>query len=175
MSLCRQNYHEECEAGINTQINLTLYAEYVARSVAFHFQRDDIGLPKATTYFLQLADFLQQQAQTLLEYQNRRGGRIVLNDIKKPERDEWGTLLESLQIALDLAKHINQSLLDLHVVAEKHGDVEMSYHIQARHLKILTSIIYSLASQVTNGKRVGPGLGEYEMEKLLSWEGALSA
>ena len=33
MSLCRQNYHEECEAGINKQINLELYASYVYLSM----------------------------------------------------------------------------------------------------------------------------------------------
>lgn len=33
MSLCRQNYHEECEAGINKQINLELYASYVYMSM----------------------------------------------------------------------------------------------------------------------------------------------
>ena len=33
MSLCRQNYHEDCEAGINKQINLELYASYVYLSM----------------------------------------------------------------------------------------------------------------------------------------------
>lgn len=33
MSQCRQNYHEECEAGINKQINLELYASYVYLSM----------------------------------------------------------------------------------------------------------------------------------------------
>lgn len=29
----RQNFHEECEAGINRQINLELYASYVYESM----------------------------------------------------------------------------------------------------------------------------------------------
>lgn len=33
MSLCRQNYHEESEAGVNKQINLELYASYVYQSM----------------------------------------------------------------------------------------------------------------------------------------------
>ena len=32
-SLCRQNYHEETEAGVNKQINLELYASYVYQSM----------------------------------------------------------------------------------------------------------------------------------------------
>lgn len=34
-SLARQNYHEECEAGINKQINLELYASYVYMSMVW--------------------------------------------------------------------------------------------------------------------------------------------
>lgn len=33
MSLCRQNYPEECEAGVNRQINMELYASYVYSSM----------------------------------------------------------------------------------------------------------------------------------------------
>lgn len=43
MSLARQNYHEECEAGINKQINLELYASYVYMSMVrlrFFIQRE---------------------------------------------------------------------------------------------------------------------------------------
>lgn len=42
---CRQNYHEECEAGINKQINLQLYASYFFQSMAYYFDRDDVALP----------------------------------------------------------------------------------------------------------------------------------
>jgi len=33
MSAIRQNYHPECEAAINKQINLELYASYVYQSM----------------------------------------------------------------------------------------------------------------------------------------------
>ena len=46
--------------------------------------------------------------------------------LQKPERDDWGTGLEAVQAALDLEKHVNQALLDLHKVAEKHGDSQVS-------------------------------------------------
>lgn len=32
-SAVRQNYHQECEAGVNKQINLELYASYVYLSM----------------------------------------------------------------------------------------------------------------------------------------------
>ena len=50
-SACRQNYAPECEAGVNKQINMELYANYVYTSMAFYFARDDVALPGFHNYF----------------------------------------------------------------------------------------------------------------------------
>ncbi|KAK3754026.1 hypothetical protein QZH41_020313, partial [Actinostola sp. cb2023] len=127
MSLCRQNYHEECEAGVNKQINLELYASYVYMSIAYHFDRDDVALGGFHKYFKKCSYEEREHAEMLMKFQNQRGGRVVLQDIKKPDQDEWGTGLDSMQAALDLEKHVNQALLDLHSTAEKHGDSQVSF------------------------------------------------
>ncbi|XP_073256489.1 soma ferritin-like [Porites lutea] len=127
MSLCRQNYHEECEAGINKQINLELYASYVYLSIAYHFDHDDVALPGFHKFMLKQSDEEREHARQLMKYQNERGGRIVLQDIKKPEKEDWGCGLEACQAALDLEKHVNQALLDLHKTADSHGDPQ-AYH-----------------------------------------------
>ena len=44
---------------------------------------------------------------------------------QKPDRDEWGCGLDAMQVALSLEKNVNQSLLDLHVVASKHNDAQV--------------------------------------------------
>ena len=36
-SQCRQNFHQECEANINRQINMELYASYVYQSLVSGF------------------------------------------------------------------------------------------------------------------------------------------
>ena len=35
-----------------------------------------------------------------MKYQNKRGGRIVLQDVQKPAKDSWGTGLDALQVIL---------------------------------------------------------------------------
>ena len=50
-SAVRQNYAAECEAGINKQINMELYASYVYTSMAFYYERDDVALPGFAAYF----------------------------------------------------------------------------------------------------------------------------
>lgn len=42
-----------------------------------------------------------------MKYLNKRGGRILLTDIKKPEKPEWGTAKEAMKAALELEKTVN--------------------------------------------------------------------
>lgn len=161
----RQNYHEESEAGVNRQINLELYASYVYQSMSYYFDRDDVALPGFAKFFKESSDEEREHAEKLMKFQNKRGGRIVLQDIKKPERDEWGTGLEAMQAALALEKSVNQSLLDLHVISDKHNDYQMSDFIEGQYLQEQVESIKQLSDYVTNLKRVGPGLGEYQFDK----------
>ncbi|KAL5009930.1 hypothetical protein ScPMuIL_012235 [Solemya velum] len=161
----RQNFHVESEAGINRQINMELYASYVYRSMAWYFDRDDVALPGAHDYFKKMAAEETEHAEQFMKYQNKRGGRIVLQDIQKPDRDEWGTILDAMQTAMSLEKNVNQALLDLHKVAEKHGDSQMTDMIEGGYLEEQVKSIKEIADHITNLKRVGSGLGEYMYDK----------
>lgn len=163
----RQNYHAECEAGVNKQINLELYASYVYMSMSYYFDRDDVALPGFAKYFKTNSDEEREHAEKLMKFQNQRGGRIVLQAIQKPERDEWGTGLEAIQAALALEKNVNQSLLDLHQLSGNHGDAQMSDFIEGTYLTEQTEAIKELSDRITNLKRVGPGLGEFMYDKEL--------
>lgn len=165
---CRQNYHSDCEAGVNKQINLELYASYVYQSMYFYFDRDDVALKGFAKYMDDNSKEERGHAELLMKFQNQRGGRIVLQDIKKPERDEWGTGLEAMQAALALEKQVNQSLLDLHTIAGNHNDAQMCDFIEANYLTEQTEAIKQISDHVTNLKRSGPGLGEYIFDKDLS-------
>lgn len=161
----RQNYHEESEAGVNRQINLELYASYVYQSMSFYFDRDDVALKGFAKFFKHSSDEEREHGEKLMKLQNTRGGRIVLQDIKKPERDEWGTGLEAMQAALTLEKSVNQSLLDLHAVADKHNDYQLADYLEGHYLQEQVESIKQLSDYVTNLKRVGAGLGEYMFDK----------
>jgi len=161
----RQNYHAESEAGVNKQINLELYASYVYHSMAFYFDRDDVALKGFYKFFKKASDEEREHAEKLMKFQNQRGGRIVLQNIQKPERDEWGSGLDAMQAALALEKNVNQSLLDLHKLADSHGDAQMTDFIEGNYLTEQVEAIKELSDYVTNLKRVGTGLGEYMFDK----------
>jgi len=165
LSQCRQNYHIDCEAGINRQINMELHASYCYQSMAFYFDRDDVALPGFSKFFRKSSDEEREHAEKLMKFQNQRGGRIVLQEIKKPERDEWGTGLDAMQVALALEKSVNESLLELHAVASKHSDAQMTDFLEGNYLQEQVKSIKELGDYITNLKRVGSGLGEYMFDK----------
>ena len=161
----RQNFHTETEAGINRQINLELYAGYCYQSMSYYFDRDDIALPGFAKYFKEKSDEEREHAEKFMKYQNKRGGRIVLQDIKKPDRDEWGSGLDAMQAALSLEKNVNQALLDLHGVGDKHGDKQFMDFLESAYLEEQVEDIKKISDHITNLKRVGTGLGEYMFDK----------
>ena len=102
-----------------------------------------------------------------MKFQNQRGGRIVLQDIKKPEKDDWGSGLDAMKAALALEKNVNQSLLDLHKVAETHEDAQMQDFLEGNYLQEQVEAIKELGDYVTNLKRLGPGHGEWHFDREL--------
>jgi len=164
----RQNFHRDSEAGLNKQINMELYASYVYQSMAYYFDRDDVALKGFHDYFKKASEEEREHAEKFMKYQNKRGGRIVLQPIQKPENDEWGSGLDALNAALALEKTVNQSLLDLHKVAEGHGDAQMTDFLEGEFLEEQVSAIKELSDHITNRIRVGDGLGEWHFDQKLS-------
>ncbi|KAL5104605.1 Ferritin heavy chain [Taenia crassiceps] len=62
MNLVRQNFHEECEAGINRQINMELYASYLYLAMSQHFDREDVALPGFRKFFAKASEEEREHA-----------------------------------------------------------------------------------------------------------------
>ncbi|XP_066574705.1 ferritin, middle subunit [Amia ocellicauda] len=167
-SQIRQNYHRDCEAAINRMANMELYASYTYLSMAHYFARDDVALHGFSHFFKENSKEEREHAEKLLSFQNKRGGRVVLQDIKKPERDEWGSGLEAMQSALQLEKKVNQALLDLHKLASEKTDPHMCDFLETHYLNEQVEAIKKLGDHVTNLTRMGApsnGLAEYLFDK----------
>merc|ERR1712115_652455 len=105
VSKIRQNYHEDCEALINKQINMGFYASYVYLSMSSFFNRDDQALHGFADHFKKESNDERAHGMKLMEYQTKRGSPM-----------------EAMEAALELEKTVNQSLLDIHKVAGDKGD-----------------------------------------------------
>merc|ERR1712211_10289 len=94
MSKIRQNYHEDCEALINKQINMEFYASYVYLSMSSFFNRDDQAPHGFADHFKKESNEERAHGMKLMEYQTKRGGRVVFQDIAKPTTMDWGSPME---------------------------------------------------------------------------------
>jgi len=95
-----------------------------------------------------------------MKYQNQRGGRVVFQDIAKPNNDEWGSALEAVQAAFELEKKVNLALLELHGVADKNNDPQMGDFLEGNFLKEQVEAIKHLGDLITRMKRAGDGIGK---------------
>ncbi|XP_076351196.1 soma ferritin-like isoform X2 [Tachypleus tridentatus] len=171
-TLPRQNYHLDCEEGINKQINMKLYGSYMYQSMAFYFDRDDVALHGFHKLFKKTTEEKRGNAEKLMKYQNLRGGRITLQNIEKPSTENWVTGLDALKAALHFEKTINEALFDLHRVSRSHNDVHvcrlvlmMCDFLEEDFLRKQVKSIKTLSHYITNLKRAGEGLGEYMFDK----------
>merc|ERR1711971_1296946 len=111
VSKIRQNYHEDCEALINKQINMEFYASYVYLSMSSYFFQD---VAKPTT----------------MEW------GTPWNEADGIPDQAWrkSCLPGRCQAALELEKTVNQSLLDLHKVAGDKGDGHLCDFLESEYL-----------------------------------------
>ncbi|XP_066498372.1 ferritin, middle subunit-like [Hoplias malabaricus] len=168
LSQIRQNYHSDSEAAINRMVNMELYASYTYTSMAFYFSRDDVALKGFAHFFKENSHEEREHAEKFLDFQNKRGGRVFLQDIKKPERDEWGTGLEALQCALQMEKKVNQALLDVHKLASDKGDAHLCDFLESHYLHEQVETIKKLGDHITNLTKMDAGndkIAEYLFDK----------
>ena len=72
------------------------------------FTREDQALHGFAKFFKKNSDEERDHAQKFMDYQNHRGGTILLKDIAKPRKETWSTILEAVEDALALEKEVNK-------------------------------------------------------------------
>jgi len=157
------------EKEINKQINRELYAHYTYMSMAYHFDRDDIHLPGFHKFFKESSEEELKHAHLLMEYQNKRGGRVKLHNLMKPCKNHWGSGLDAMRDALSLEKVVYQALLDLHSQATSADDPQLQDFLESNYLGEQVDSIKELANFVSTLERMkGPSysFGEYHFDKM---------
>ncbi|KAG3284894.1 ferritin heavy chain 1 [Ictidomys tridecemlineatus] len=135
---------------------------------SYYFDRDDVALKNFAKYFLHQSQEEREHAEKLMKLQNQRGGRIFLQDIKKPDRDDWESGLNAMECALHLEKSVNQSLLELHKLATDKNDPHLCDFIETHYLNEQVKSIKELGDHVTNLRKMGApesGMAEYLFDK----------
>jgi ferritin heavy chain len=173
-SLARQRYSTSCEAAINDQINVEYNVSYVYHALYAYFDRDNVALPGFAKFFKESSEEEREHAEKLMEYQNKRGGRVKLNPISSPvmefDHAEKGDALYSMELALSLEKLVNEKLLSLHQVAVDNNDPEMCDFIEREYLVEQVEAIKKISGYVSQLRRVGKGHGVWHFDMELQEE-----
>ncbi|KAG3290492.1 FTH1-containing, partial [Ictidomys tridecemlineatus] len=138
-----QNYQQDSEAAIHRSSTWSLGLPCLP-----------VALKNFAKYFPHQSHEEREHAEKLMKLQNQRGGRVFLQDIKKPDRDDCDNGLNAMECALHLEKSVNQSLLELHKLTH--------------YLNEQVKSIKELGDRVTNLHKMGApesGMAEYLFDK----------
>ena len=87
-SICRlNNWSERCENILNEQINLEYWASLQYHTMFAYFDRDYVGLKNIAEFFNKSSHEEREHAHKFIKYQNMRGGKVVIGDVKDFEFD----------------------------------------------------------------------------------------
>ncbi|XP_031372591.1 ferritin-3, chloroplastic-like [Punica granatum] len=171
VSLARQRYSDECEAAINGQINVEYNVSYVYHAMYAYFDRDNVALKGLAKFFKESSDEEREHAEKLMEYQNKRGGRVKLQSIVMPHSEfdhaDKGDALHAMELALSLEKLTNEKLLGLHRVADRNHDPQMMDFIESEYLAEQVEAIKKISEYVAQLRRVGKGHGVWHFDQML--------
>ncbi|KAG0191911.1 hypothetical protein DFQ28_010602 [Apophysomyces sp. BC1034] len=129
VSLAKQNFSTAAEDALNQQIQVEQIAQHTYLSAAGYFGRDDVALPGLQKYFMEQVEHQGERAQKLIDYQNTRGGAVVIKQVPEPPQN-WTSALQAIETSLALEKDVNKSLLNLTALAIDHKDSHLKHHIK---------------------------------------------
>uniref|UniRef100_A0AAY4D1Z6 Uncharacterized protein n=1 Tax=Denticeps clupeoides TaxID=299321 RepID=A0AAY4D1Z6_9TELE len=151
----RQNLPAAVEEGLCGVATFLAELAYRLEALAKIFEQDSVALPRAAAFF-----------HAMLDYLNQRGGLYCGKDIKCPGCEGTCALLPALELTLVQRKEQMAVMAELSQLAREHGDAHTAGVVRSRFLAPLAPRVKRLGDLVTNARRLGPGWGEYLMERL---------
>lgn len=171
VSMGRMDFAQKAEVAINEQINIELNMSYLYLSASTYFARDNVGLPGFAAHFKEASDEERGHAFRLIEFQTRRGGRVVLGSLMPPqtefEHPEKGDALQAAEIALSLEKLNFAKLRQLHSLADDADDADMSHFVEDYLIDEQSRDVKEAAVLVSQLQRAGKGLGVFTIDYAL--------
>ena len=157
------NWSEECEKQVNEQINMEYWASYQYHLMWSYFDRSDVGLQNIASFFKKSSEEEREHAHKLMEYQNLRGGKVILSTIPDVSLDFLNSnsnttsndVLLSFEKALSMEQTVYKSLMKLHKVAEENVDPQFTDFIEGNYLEEQVEALNMISKYVSQLKRIG--------------------
>merc|ERR1712216_707952 len=119
-------------------------------------------------FFASQSEEERGHAEQFMQYQNIRGGKVVLKPLAVPDMqfsrvDGTSDALYAFELALMLEKFVYRKLLDLHALGADCEDPQFCDEIE-KHLGEQVRAIKEMASYVAQIKRLGTGHGVWDLD-----------
>ena len=171
------HFKQSLEDAINDQINIEYNVSYIYHSMYSFFSRDNVALDGFAQHFKRESLEERLHAELLMDYQTKRGGKVLLQAIMPPqvefEHPQKGCGLYALELALSLEKLNYDKLLELHRIADECGDAAACDFIEGEFLKDQVDSVKGIAEMVASLTRMGAagpqgGLATWHFDKMLN-------
>ena len=110
MTSCKfDNWDTLCEEVLNKQITVEYWASLQYHLMWSYFDRSDVGLKNIAEFFKKSSEEEREHAHKLMEYQNLRGGKVKIGELKDYQIDylqikDINDVLASFIKALDMER-----------------------------------------------------------------------
>jgi len=115
------------ENEFNKQVNKELFSAYLYMSMASYFQSVDLAGFSNWMYIQAQEEFIH--AQKLYDFINERNGRVIFEQIDKPQA-EWDSPLAAFEAALEHERFITASINELVNIAIEEKDHASNIFLQ---------------------------------------------
>ncbi|XP_036914718.1 soma ferritin-like [Sturnira hondurensis] len=89
------------------------------------YYNEDTGAPLFASFFEDQAEVKREHGKQFLKYLRKRGCKICLPVIKRPDIENWATGMKALESALELENELTRLLQDLKVSAYEKSEKEL--------------------------------------------------
>ena len=169
------HWNKQCEEILNKQINLEYWASYQYDYMWSYFDRDDVGLVNIAEYFKKAANEEREHAHKFIEYQNMRGGKVLLTNIENVDLNflcasvKNQDVLLSYKKALEMEEKVYNHLLELHKVADDCKDPQFTDFIEGTFLNEQIEAMNEIKKYISQLNRIGEnGHGVWDFGNSLS-------
>ncbi|KAK3019344.1 hypothetical protein RJ639_003875 [Escallonia herrerae] len=151
--------------------NVEYNVSYIYHAMYAYFDRDNVALKGLAKFFKDSSEEERQHAEKLMEYQNKRGGKVKLQSMLMPLSEfdhlEKGDALYAMELALSLEKLTNEKLLNLQRVADENNDVQLTDFVENEFLTEQVDAIKKISEYVSQLRRVDKGHGVWHFDQKL--------
>jgi len=171
VTLCSTFASERCEDAVNAQIVQEYETSVLYDAMHAYFDRPVIALPGFAHFFRAASDEERGHAHALMNYMNRRGGRVKLaRSASAPffepppytHEDVASAALYGMETALEMETMNYDALLRLHRLADEDGDASLADFVGESLLRDQVNALYDQKKRTVQLSRLVGGLASRE-------------